>query len=173
MQKEIPKILAINPGSRYVGIALFYGAELREWAVKTLGGDTLAERIERMRKILADFIGHHGVNVLTIKLLHPSRGSKNLRSLVRAIEKIGEQEGLTVYEYPLSEVKHLLFSREGNKRDLAEEIAVRYPFLYPELEREKKSRNPYLTRMFEAVALGVVCFNQLDSKKQKVGRKKK
>jgi len=47
-----------------------------------------------------------------------------------------------------------------NKEELAKSLAELYPALIPESQKKK---NSYYTWMFEAVALGHVCFNQLDN----------
>ena len=39
------KILAINPGTRYLGIAVFVGTDLREWAVKVIKGKSITDCI--------------------------------------------------------------------------------------------------------------------------------
>jgi len=51
---------------------------------------------------------------------------------------------------------------------MTEEVASMYPVVFHEHEREKRNKTKYLTRMFEAIALGIVCFNQLDNGKKKV-----
>ena len=39
-----------------------------------------------------------------------------------------------------------------------------YPALAYDLERETQNRNPYRVRMFEAVALAAVCWQQIENK---------
>lgn len=56
---------------------------------------------------------------------------------------------------------------------LLQEIARRHPFLLPDIQHEEESKNPYLMRMFEAVAMGIVCFNKLDSGNPKVAKANK
>jgi hypothetical protein len=45
---------------------------------------------------------------------------------------------------------------------MAELVTAQYPFLTHPFEKEKRNKSPYFIRMFEAIALGIVCFNQLD-----------
>jgi hypothetical protein len=44
-------------------------------------------------------------------------------------------------------------------------ITSEYPVLSYELEKEKAIINPYYVRMFEAVALGSICFSHLDRRR--------
>lgn len=161
MQVKPIRILAINPGSRYLGIALFQGAELYDWRLKMNRG-------ERTLKLLVDYISRYQVSVLALKMTHLSRSSKALLDMVAILRKLAPQKGLTLREYSIDEIKgHFFQQGRSNKKRLMEEIARRYPFLYPELQHEQNLKNPYLVRMFEAIALGVLCFNTLDGKKKK------
>jgi len=109
-------------------------------------------------------IDRYDLNVLAIKKLHRSRSSKNLNLLTARIREFARRKGLRVYEYSLRDLEQF-FSPEGkiNKKQMAELVASQYPFLIPPLEKEKGNRNPYLIRMFEAIALGVRCFHELDN----------
>jgi len=102
-------------------------------------------------------------DVLSIKMLHPSRTSPNLNQLVNRIKELSRRKGLKVYQYSIKELEDFFYP-EGriNKRQLAEIIASRYTILSHELKREKAHRNPYHIRMFEAVALGSICLHRLE-----------
>ena len=49
-----------------------------------------------------------------------------------------------------------------NKNQLSEILTLKHQSLFHELAKEKAHKNQYRIRMFEAVALGSVCFNQID-----------
>jgi hypothetical protein len=51
-------------------------------------------------------------------------------------------------------------TQKVSKKKLAKTISETYPFLERELVKEMASRNPYHTRMFEAVALGLTCLRE-------------
>jgi hypothetical protein len=171
MQKEQIRILAINPGSRYLGFAVFYETDLREWKIHAMRQGPFREKAKDLRLLISDIVARYGVNTLATKELHQSRSSKELRKVASSIKSMGKAMELKVCEFSLNEVEDHFFPRERtNKRELMEQVASRYPFLFPELQREQKSKHPYLIRMFEAIAIGVVCCNELDSRKRKVGR---
>jgi Holliday junction resolvasome RuvABC endonuclease subunit len=164
MRNRPVTILAINPGSRYLGIAVFHGAELYDWALKVIPRANLAE-------VVSGYIKNHCVNVLALKKLHPSRTSKTLRDLISKVKTLAQKNDLRMHEYSNDEVKMFFCPHErANKRRIMEDVAVRYPFLLPEMQHEQKLKTTYRLRMFEAVAIGIVCFNGLDGKKEK-GRK--
>ncbi len=85
--------------------------------------------------------------------------------LVTKIKEFSRKKKLKVYEYSIKEMEDF-FSTKGktNKRKMTEMIALKYPELSNEFNREKNQKNPYHTRMFEAVALGSICVYQLDCK---------
>jgi Holliday junction resolvasome RuvABC endonuclease subunit len=163
MSKKPLKIIGINPGSKYLGIAIFQGSDLRYWGIKVLKGKWSKEKMERAKEILSDLIDQYDLNVLAIKRLHPSRSSKNLNQLVARIKDFLKRKGLRIYEFSLKDLEKFFSPEEKiNKRKMAELVASDYPFLFQMLEKERRNKNPYAIRMFEAIALGIRCFHQLD-----------
>lgn len=170
MQEREIRMLALNPGSRYSGIAVFHSSELVDWRVKSIREKSLRDRMERLKRFLTEIMDRDGINCLAIKRIHPARSSKYLCQLAREIKNWAVKRRLEVREYAIEEIETILSSScRSNKRMLMEEVAARHPVLYSELDREKGNRNPYLVRMFEAVALGTKCLNDLEESK---GRKR-
>jgi Holliday junction resolvasome RuvABC endonuclease subunit len=156
-------ILAINPGSKYLGIAVLQGEVLKDWRIKVLEGKWSKEKSDRAGNIITGLIQLYQPNVLALKKLHPSRSSLDLSYLVEEIKDIALKMNIQVSEYSIQEIKDFFSPAQRiNKKGLAGIIAARLPDLYHDLEREKASKNPYLVRMFEAVALGIMCFHNLD-----------
>jgi Holliday junction resolvasome RuvABC endonuclease subunit len=157
------RILAINPGTKYLGIAIFSGAELLNWEVKVIKGRWSKEKLKKVKEILTEISDTYQFNVLSIKRLHSSRTSLNLKLLALRIKDFARKRGMKVYQYSIEEVKNF-FSPENkmNKKGLAEILTSSYPELSHELEKEKSHKNPYHMRMFEAVGLGSICFQKLD-----------
>jgi len=163
MHKKPLKILGINPGTRYLGIALFQGPELRDWGVKVIKGKWSKEKMAKVRMIVSRLIEQYGPNVLAIKKLHPCRSSPNLSQLVSGIKELSRRKGLKVYQFSVIDLETFFSPEESmNKKEMAEMLASEYPALLHELEKERSHRNPYHLRMFEAVALGSICFHHLD-----------
>lgn len=159
------RIIAVNPGWRHTGIAVFRGSELDDWAMKSIRRRTVDEVYCNMTDILDDLVDTNGSEVLAIKKLHPARSSRNLRELTRRLKVWAVKKRLTMNEYSIKEIESfLLSSGRLNKTHLMEEVAARYPVLYLELEKEKQSRSHYLVRVFEAVALGMTCLTKLEEK---------
>jgi hypothetical protein len=163
MSKKPYKILAINPGSRYIGTAVFNGPKLLNWRVKVIKDRRPKGKWEKIRMLVDNLIVLYQPDALAIKQLHRSRSSRNLNLIVSRLRQFSKRKGLRLYQYPIKKVE-AFFSpgKRINKKRLAEILTSRYPELLPEFRREKASKNPYHIRVFEAVALGAVCLHQLD-----------
>ncbi len=97
-----------------------------------------------------------------MKKLHPSRSSKYLNTLVIKIKEHAQNSDLITYEFTLDKIKEsLLPEGNANKLALIEEVTQRYADLALELENEKSKKTHYSLRMFEAVAVGIVCSHYL------------
>jgi hypothetical protein len=168
------RILSINPGSRYLGVAIFDGTELCDWAVRVVKGKDIRAKRRFVRELIGEQSNRYGVSVLVLKKLNPARSSQSLRLIASEVTKFAASRGLALHEFSVGDIKaRLLATERGNNRLLMEEVAARYPFLFREVQREEKNKNPYLIRMFEAVAMGIVCFNKLDSGNAKVAKTNK
>jgi Holliday junction resolvasome RuvABC endonuclease subunit len=163
MFKKPLKIIGINPGMRYLGIAIFQDSELLDWRIKTLKGKWSPEKMKKTLSIISEFVERYEPNILAIKKLHSSRRSQYLARLVTKIKEISSRNGLKIYQYSIKNLEEFFVQDEKlNKKNLAEAVISEYPILSHELNREKNHKNVYHIRMFEAVALGAVCFYQLD-----------
>lgn len=173
MQKKPITILGINPGAKYLGIAIFRGPELRDWRVKVTKGPWSDSKYRKTIEILSEFIGQYRPDALSVKRLNPSRSSVDLDRLVQKIIALSEKKGIRVYQYGIKELEAFFYpDGRSNKRKMTEIIVSEYPVLHCELDLERRNKNPYYLRMFETVGLGAICFHQLDdSKKQDLLKK--
>jgi len=162
MSNKLHVILAINPGSRYLGISFFYGYALRDWQIKNVRGCSEKQRFAKARDIILRLIERHNPDVVVVKKLYPSRASIYLKKLGKQIEQSALRRKIRVYSYSINQVKDFFLNdKPKNKVRLAEALANRYPGLMYEFKKELFNKNPYHTRVFEAIALGAICCDQL------------
>ena len=103
-------------------------------------------------------------DTLAMKRLHSNRSSPSLDRLSDSIRELSRRKKLKIHEYSITELKYVLCpDANGNRRRLAAEVAALYPVLSHDLQKELANRHPYYLRMFEAVALGVVCYRQSEA----------
>jgi len=164
-------ILAVNPGTRYLGMAVFHGNQLIDWRVKVLRGRWSELKLEKAISIVDAIIDRYRPEHLAIKKLHPARSSESLNDMIDRLEKLALRNGIRLHRYSIKQIEAFLCGeKRKNKRNLAEAVAAIYPELYLELQieypkpkdekKKEKLKSPYHIRMFEAVALGVVCTNE-------------
>jgi hypothetical protein len=160
-----PKIIAINPGWRYLAVAIFDECELSEWRLKCLSGKDAKMKLKKVIDILGGFSARYNPEILVIKTLHPARSSANLKNMAAGIEAYCRKRGMAVISYSIQELESVLLnSSRVHKKELLKIIASEYPELSPELRREARNRNSYFLRLFEAVALGHVCLSAINNK---------
>lgn len=164
MPRKTLRIIGLNPGTRYMGLAAFCGSELRDWQVRNLGGRWSDDKMAKIVSVLSSLIDSHRANVLAVKRINPARSSPNLNQLMHRIENLSKKRKLRICRYSLNEIK-IYFQPEYriNRRNLAEIMVAEYPILSHELRKERANLNPYYIRMFEAVALGSMCFQKMDA----------
>lgn len=156
MPTSHPTILAINPGSRYLGIAVFKGSDLIDWGIKVMEGKWSPEKFAKALRVTSELISDYRPNVIVMKRLHPSRTSIHLNKLCRRFELLAQEQHLKISQYSIEEIKAFhARGRDINKFGLAELVSLKYPVMARIFRRESRSSNPYHVRMFEAVALGV------------------
>lgn len=154
MTRELIKILGINPGTRYLGIAVIYGQELIDWRIKVLEGKWSERKINKAKDILSDIIERYEPNVLVIKKLHPARRTENLLKLLNMIKNFARLRRLKVYQYSIKEIeKHSLEKGRLNKQNLLNTMLKQYPALQNDFKNMQCHMNSYYLRAFEAVAL--------------------
>ncbi len=159
LQKSLT-VLAVNPGTKYLGLAVFQAPDLVYWGTRVLKGKWSRKKMRDAETALGNLIDRYHVGILVVKKLHPSRSSRNLNCLVRSIERLAKEKRIRVRLYSLDDVKKCLaVGTKANKMAVAGTVTARYPFLSYELEREKKHKHPYYVRMFEAIAAGILAFN--------------
>lgn len=152
------KILAIDPGTRNLGIAFFEGKELIYHGVKTipkmnLPACTLKEGKKTIYRLIHDFAPD--TMVVEKTLFSNSRSSAVLNAFAKEIISIGKKEKLQVYSYAANTVrKYICGNGSASKDEVAKVILSYYPELKPYLTSDKRWKEKFHRNMFDAVALG-------------------
>ena len=157
------KILGINPGARQIGYALFHKSELRDWGIKSVKGRWSNEKKKKIERIFIGLLDQYKPDCLALKKLHPARSSLELSRQITRLKELCQSRNIRIYEYPLKYLEQIILTERMSKRKLIDSLSEQYPVLFAEAKKEHSNKNSYHTRMFEAVALGHVCFNQLDN----------
>src|SRR5437016_1609546 len=118
-----PIILGLDPGTRFLGVAVIRGHELLDFGVHQLrNGERPYEVIGQARRIIFRLIEQHGPSVVAIEQpyrIATERGAV-LTTLARELHERAKELGLAVVELPPEAVREKI---TGNARATKYEVA--------------------------------------------------
>jgi len=116
MLKETLRIIGINPGTRYLGLALFQDWNLIDWRIKNLEGRWSITKIDKVISAIKEQIELYDLNAIALKRVHPATSSKNLRKLIDRIKSLAAQKRIKVYQYSIKEIEGILLAEERHNK---------------------------------------------------------
>jgi len=159
-----PTILAIDPGTKEIGVAVLSGSALRYYAVKTIKRRQPPHALlAEISRYIASLINEYRPDALAIEQTFLIQKSAVLLNVAAdEIKHTVRQHGLAVYEYAPSEVRKFICQTEkATKRETARQITTRFPELSHYLKHPTKWEEMYWANMIDAVAVGVRCLYEL------------
>jgi len=154
------RILAIDPGTRYMGVALLDGGKLVYHGVKTLRHrGSPHERLREGRAAVLTMIADFKPQILAVEtaFFANNRNTALLNVLVDEIRAIGRMKGLRVAAYaPTTVKKRIAGDGRAAKHEVARAVAARFPELQVYLSQDREWQARYHGNMFDAVALALV-----------------
>lgn len=157
-------ILAITPGNRKFGIAVFSECELIYFAVKTISRRrSAALQKEEITELLSELFACFKPQFIALKAISKyQQTSFALKEIVKLIKHQAKAKQIPVTEISLEQVKCLF---EGAKKHTQKNAFQRLVKLYPELRqfssRPNKWQNDYYHNLFSAISIGVVRLKSL------------
>jgi len=160
MPKKDPKILAIDPGTREIGIAFLEEGKLIYYGVKIIGKrKSPSEALKEGRKIVLRLIMDFKLKTLVLEkaFFANNRSAALLNVFVDEIRAIGRRKGLKVMSFAPSTVKKFICGNgRASKKEVARVIVSKYPELKVYLTQDRAWKEQYHQNMFDAVALGMM-----------------
>lgn len=156
-------VLAIDPGTKHMGFAVFEGTELVDYGVKTIRQDAILEHIEQIadrwfRTVNPDYL------VLEKNVFSQVHYNLRLVMAIRKIQRIAEKRGICHYQYDPRVIRKAICSDGNATKKRVAEILITY---FPELIVYRKSDKAWVIRyyqnMFDAVAAGLAFIRGRDS----------
>ena len=159
MPKPKTKILAIDPGTREIGVALLQNGDLIYHGVKTIRKrGSPQERLKEGRKIVLRLIQDFKPQVLAVEktFFAKNKNAALLNVFAEEIKAIGKQQGKTVVSFAPNTVKKFICGNgRASKAEVARVVIARYPELKVFLTQDRAWKERYHQNMFDAVALGI------------------
>jgi Holliday junction resolvasome RuvABC endonuclease subunit len=169
-----PRILAVDPGRTRLGVAVFEGAALRYYAVKTLRVPGTPADVRRVAAhILSTLIATYRPTHMAIEQpLVVQQRAELLAHVIGALKTTARLHGLIVGEYSPQAIRRFICATiKPTKSEVAHRLAAQYPELMRYDHAQTKWEEMYYERMFGAIAVGLVAFVSQDH--QQVDRNNK
>lgn len=165
MLNQPNRILALDPGTRHLGVAVLENGELIFYGIKSVQGqETRQEVLREAVRILKKLIEGYRPDILAIEQTFVLQASATfLRVVVKKLKAAARRSGLDVYEYaPIAVRSFFCHPEKPTKQLTAQKIAERYPYFKRHLECLNEWERLYYAHLFDAVALGLYCDHQLN-----------
>jgi len=160
MTKTKTRILAIDPGTREMGVALLEDDKLVYHGVETIKkGNIPQETLKEGRKVILRLINDYRPDTLAVEKIFfaNNRKAAALNVFAIVIMDIGRRKGLEVVCYAPSTVKKFITGNgRASKEDVAKVVIAQYPELKVYLTQNRKWKAKYHLNMFDAVALAIM-----------------
>ena len=172
-QNKSFKILAIRPGTKYLGIAVLDDQNLVYWKIKLIRERKIptARALKKLKIILNQLIDFWSPRVIAVEDIVYVQAKKSalLNTLTEEIKNIGKEKGVKVYFYPpLPNRKFICQKEKPTKMNVAKILATHYySWLSRNYEKERKKswwQAKYGLIIFDAIAVGLFCLHQLKRK---------
>lgn len=153
-------ILAVDPGTRRTGVAVFEGQELVLGKVRDFGFQRSTATIQReARRLVEDHVRYFRPHMLVLERTFSAYQNKDISKLVavsEAIRAVARERAIPLVEYA-PRTARLLVIGNGNatKRQVAEALCIRYPELRIYLEQTHLWKETYWSNCFDAVCVGL------------------
>jgi crossover junction endodeoxyribonuclease RuvC len=157
-----PTILAIDPGTRLIGVAVLAGRDLAYQGVKTLRQHgSPHDRLREVRGVLLRLLQDFRPEILAIEsaFFAQDRNAALLNVFVDEIKALANDHGVRVRAFAPSTVKkRITGDGRATKSAVAQAIVARFPELRAYLGQDRKWKERYHGNMFDAVAVALVAY---------------
>ena len=166
MNQQKPKILAIDPGTRLMGIAFLDDGRLLYHTVLVIDKDNSPQQtLQRARDALLRFINDFKPDLIAAERTFFNRRRKNtalLNVLFDEIRAIARRKKLIFIGHAPATVKKFTCGNGwASKKEVATVVVARFPQLKPYLHQTTASRERFHQNFFDAVALGLMVDDNL------------
>ena len=153
------KILAIDPGTKEMGIALLEGDKLRYHGVKVIKKNKSPhEKLKEGRDIVLRLINDFKPQVLVLEktFFAKHRNTSLLNVFADEIKAIGKRKKLKVVSYAPNTVKKFICGNgRASKEEVCKVVVSRYPELAVYFNQDRKWKEKYHQNMTDAVAIAL------------------
>ena len=167
MPQKNSRILAIDPGTRIMGVAFLDKGQLIYHGVKVIRkGSSPNDNLQYARRIILRLIKDFTPNLVVVENAFFARNRKAylLNVLIDEIKAIARRKRISVVSFSPSTVKKFICGNGwANKYEVAQAVAQQYPELKVYLTQDRAWKERFHQNMFDAVALGIMASRKIGS----------
>ncbi len=163
IHRRKPRLLAIDPGTRHFGIAVFERGELIHYGVKTIKNRTSPHaNLKEGRRLVLQLLDDFRPRTLAIEraFFWNNRNAALLNVFVDETVALAERNRMHVVRLAPSTVKKAVCGNgRAKKHEVARVVVARFPELKVFLRQDRKWKDLYHSNMFDAVAIGMTALS--------------
>ena len=147
-------ILGINPGTRFIGIAVMRKRVLVHCEIKSFQGVWSSRKLQAIILLLKSVAKRYNVTKVMVKIPDTLPASLGFTQVVGSINALCDRADIRPRYHTFSEIKQRHCKEDKpTSKSLMTAIVRKYPELWPEYHREQKNMEGYYYKLFEAVAV--------------------
>jgi len=166
------RVLAIDPGTRFMGVALLENGAPLQVGVETIPpGQSPHATLKAGRKIILRLIEDYRPQVLAVEktFFANNRNSSLLNVFGDEIRAIGKRKKLKVLCFAPNTVRKAVCGNgRASKDDVARVLVARFPELKIYLTQDRRLKERFHQNMFDALALGILAAKTLATGKGEI-----
>ena len=160
-------VLAIDPGTREFGFAVFKGKDLDDSGVKSLRrSGSQHSRLAVLARVFTELIEKNKPRMLALEKNSFDHIGQN-QNLMKAIGKmrsIAKRRGIPTFEFAANTIKKIVAGDAcASKNTIAQVICARYPHLKANVGHRYSWQERYYLNMFDAIACGLTFLSLQES----------
>jgi crossover junction endodeoxyribonuclease RuvC len=164
MHKQHRRILAIDPGTRFMGIAFLDDGKLIYHTVKVIAkGQSPQQTLQRARDAVVRLIDDLEPNLVAVErtFFNQNRHTALLNVLFDEIRSVTQRKRLAFVSYAPSTIKKFICGNgRAGKKQVATTAVSKFPELKVYLTQDRAWKERFHQNMFDAVALGIMAMTR-------------
>lgn len=147
-------ILGIDPGTRFVGIAVLQSGRLRHYQVRSFHGPWSLRKLKAIIRNLEEIRERYDITHIGVKIPDTFPVAKGFNQLIGSFNVAWGNTPIKLLYYPYSEIKaHHCTDDKPDTAMLMHVILRRHPELMTEYLKEQQNEDAYYYKIFTAVAV--------------------
>lgn len=157
--KSSRPVLALAPGKRFFGVAVFRGAELTHFSIRRLRNDKSTTPLKKAISALVNqLLSEFQPQIVVVRSQSKyQKLSTTVGSTIRLIEEETNARRVELVAVCLEEIRLILGTgKQSSQKSAFRNLANIYPELKQFLNRPNKAQTEYYHNLLAAVSVGVV-----------------